>query len=142
MSGLRLSLDSEFSPPSEQLAQTRQDLYVAYNRPAFSRISRPIVAYVVDDIGRRVTTGPAASMQVVASIFLPFNYYSSSALSPSERDTLGYLGTVTHGIDDALHYYGVLLNGPDGLPIQSPSHNLGTVREVPSLIPSFPLSCI
>lgn len=95
-SGARLVFDLEYSPPSELLSAARPDLYAAYNRHRFSRYRRPIIAYVVDNNGNRVTTGPASSMQVVAY----FNFgaiLQSGSMSPSETATEAYVNSLQSG---------------------------------------------
>ncbi len=131
----RLVFDPEFSPPSPQLAQTRPDLYAAYNRHAFSRHQRPTIVYVVDDQGRRITTGPLASIQVMAITMLPRN---NMAKTPSETAVFSYMSSVPSGLDASLLTLNVLQYDSAGAVNQVATSNLGTVRS-PSLLLEFML---
>lgn len=87
---LRLQWDSEYSPPSFALAQTRPDLYVAYNRPAFSRYRRPLIINVVDNQNRRVTSGSGSNILVQVGMVVPTSY-NGMPLTPSERQWVQHI---------------------------------------------------
>lgn len=119
--GVRLQFDPEYSPPSPITAALRPDLYNAYNRPSFSHYRRSVRVLVLDDQGRTITTGAAASMQVQAGLVLPNNY--GQTLSASEQAILSYVDATGSLSENILP--DVLL---DDSTDQIPRLHVGTVR--------------
>ena len=124
--GARLVFDVEYSPPSELLSAARPDLYAAYNRHRFSRYRRPIIAYVVDNNGNRITTGPASTMQVVA--YLNFgSILKSGSMTPSETTMEAYVNSVQSGRTSRSTERLVLEYDTSGNIVQLPVLNRGPV---------------
>lgn len=122
--------DSEYSPPSPTLAITRPDLYRAYNRHSFSHYKRPIIAYVVDDMGVQIRTGPLSSLQVSVNLAVPMisNYVDNT---PSELSIYAYISNLDMGGGNANLASLAMQYDDAGNIVQYPVNSFGTVRLFP-----------
>lgn len=131
---LRLQFDQEYAPPSPSLSLLRPDLYNAYNRVTSSRYRRPFVVRVVDNFGRTVTTGAAATMQVQVTLSMPIN--RGLAFTASEQSWIPYLASLSEYYVPANFILSAMV---DSNPDQIVSLNLGTYEAIGGIItiPSY-----
>ena len=117
-----LRFHPDFSPPDEATSAIKPFLYKAYNRPAFSQISRPIKIIIEDEDGNRITEGPDSEL----TIALHAISYNTGGVIPTPINNAQET-TILNGIIARQETIEMLK--PDIFMTNNPQSHAGTIHE-------------